>query len=167
MRASVPGAEMDIGLGRVVLGGCRLITQQGFPIPTIGGDWGTGGKSYVSIFLFGLAYALATLSCTFPIFLAVMGNALTLGGGLTVSAVHTGSSVTTADANAAGGDAGEGVAIALTVSADSAIADVDRDVTSAIGNGLIEAKVLSDSSATAIAAAMASAVAAEEHAEAG
>lgn len=80
LRDVIPGTAMAIGIGLMVLGAYMLITHRSFPIPTIGVNWGTGGKSYVSIFLFGLAYALATLSCTFPIFLAVMGNALTLGG---------------------------------------------------------------------------------------
>ena len=49
-------------------------------IPTIGVNWGTGNRGLLSIFLFGLAYALATLSCTFPIFLAITVNALTSSG---------------------------------------------------------------------------------------
>lgn len=80
LRDVIPVAAIGIGAGLMMLGAYMLITRKGLPIPTIGVNWGTGNRNYVSIFLFGLAYALATLSCTFPIFLAVMGNALTLGG---------------------------------------------------------------------------------------
>ena len=49
-------------------------------IPTIGVNWGTGSRGLVSVFLFGLAYALATLSCTFPIFLAILAQGQVIGG---------------------------------------------------------------------------------------
>jgi cytochrome c biogenesis protein CcdA len=80
LRDIVPGLAMAVGIGLMLMGAYMFVTHRSFLVPTIGVNWGTGGKGYVSIFLFGLAYALATLSCTFPIFLAVMGNALTLGG---------------------------------------------------------------------------------------
>ena len=49
-------------------------------IPTIGVNWGTGSRGLVSVFLFALAYALATLSCTFPIFLAILAQGQVIGG---------------------------------------------------------------------------------------
>ncbi|MDA1097055.1 MAG: cytochrome c biogenesis protein CcdA [Chloroflexi bacterium] len=81
LREFIPGGAIAVGIGLMILGVVMLVTGKSpFLVPTIGVNWGTGSRSYFSIFLFGLAYALATLSCTFPIFLAVMGNALTLGG---------------------------------------------------------------------------------------
>ena len=80
LRGIIPGAAVAIGLALMILGLYLLISRRSLMlIPTIGVSWGTGSRGLVSVFLFGLAYALATLSCTFPIFLAVMGNALTLG----------------------------------------------------------------------------------------
>ena len=81
LRDVIPGATIAVGVGLIALGVLMLVTGRApFLTRTIGVNWGTGNRGYVSIFLFGLAYALATLSCTFPIFLTVMSNALTLGG---------------------------------------------------------------------------------------
>ena len=81
LRDFIPGAAIAVGVALMALGILMLLTGKApFLTRTIGVNWGTGSRGYVSIFLFGLAYALATLSCTFPIFLAIMGNALTLGG---------------------------------------------------------------------------------------
>ncbi len=81
LRDIIPGAAVAVGVGLMALGILMLVTGKApFLMRTIGVNWGTGSRGYLSIFLFGLAYALATLSCTFPIFLAIMGNALTLGG---------------------------------------------------------------------------------------
>lgn len=80
IRTVIPGAAMVVGIGLAVLGLYMLVRGKGFLLPTFGASWGTGSRGYLSVLLFGFAYALATLSCTFPIFLTVMGNALTVAG---------------------------------------------------------------------------------------
>ena len=82
------------------------------------------------------------------------GEGLSTDGDLTLSAMHTGSTITRAEADAAGEKAGFGVGFGLTVAVDQALAELDRDVTSACGNAVIKAHTLSDASTTANASAL-------------
>ena len=82
------------------------------------------------------------------------GEDLSTDGDLTLSAMHTGSTITRAEADAAGEKAGFGVGFGLTVAVDQALAELDRDVTSASGNAVIKAHTLSDASTTANASAL-------------
>ena len=85
LRDVIPYVASIVGIALVLLGGYMvafmLINKRSITlIPAIGVNWGTGSRGLVSIFLFGLAYALATLSCTFPIFLAILAQGQVLGG---------------------------------------------------------------------------------------
>ncbi|MBU4319151.1 MAG: DUF4347 domain-containing protein, partial [Proteobacteria bacterium] len=104
-----------------------------------GGDIGVAGAVALSV-------GINTTTAVLP-----KGTDLTLDGGLTLKADHKGSAVTTANADAAGEKVGVGVALALTVEVDQAIASLDRNLTSASGDTLIHAHALSDSSTTSTA----------------
>ena len=77
--ASIVGAALVVlGVYMVVF---MLVNKRAMTlIPAIGVNWGTGSRGLASVFLFGLAYALATLSCTFPIFLAILAQGQVIGG---------------------------------------------------------------------------------------
>ncbi len=81
LRDIVPTVAFIVGIGLIILGEYMLLTGRSLTlIPTIGVNWGTGSRGLISVFLFGLAYALATLSCTFPIFLAILAQGQVIGG---------------------------------------------------------------------------------------
>ncbi len=75
----MPWIGLLIGVGLVLLGGWLLLGQHlalpGLPQPSI-----RPGRNLRNIFLFGVAYGLASLSCTLPIFLVVVGGAFTREG---------------------------------------------------------------------------------------
>ncbi|HRN51855.1 MAG TPA: cytochrome c biogenesis CcdA family protein [Anaerolineales bacterium] len=77
----MPVASLIVGVGLVILGvwlyGGKSIP---FPLPSLKVD--LQSRTPKSIFLFGVAYGLASLSCTLPIFLAVIGAGLTVAGPL-------------------------------------------------------------------------------------
>lgn len=71
----IPWAAIVIGvgvavLGLVLLGGHELTVG----LPTL--DTGGHSRGYRSVFLFGISYAVASLSCTLPVFLVVVAGAL-------------------------------------------------------------------------------------------
>jgi cytochrome c biogenesis protein CcdA len=72
----MPWFGLSIGVGLVLLGTWLLLGRQvsvpGLPQMEVG-----QGRGLRSIFLFGMAYGLASLSCTLPIFLVVVGSAFT------------------------------------------------------------------------------------------
>ena len=85
LRDIMPYIAIIVGIALVLLGGYMvvfmLVNKRSLTlIPTIGVNWGTGSRGLASVFLFGLAYALATLSCTFPIFLAILAQGQVIGG---------------------------------------------------------------------------------------
>jgi cytochrome c biogenesis protein CcdA len=69
----LPWVTMVIGVALVVLGVAML---RGFQLtvrlPKL--QMGTGGRELSSMFLFGISYAVASLSCTLPVFLVVVTN---------------------------------------------------------------------------------------------
>lgn len=71
--AQLPYVTMVIGAGLVVLG---LAMLRGFQplvkIPKL--EKGTGSRSSINMFLFGVSYAIASLSCTIGVFLSVVGS---------------------------------------------------------------------------------------------
>ncbi len=71
--AQMPYVTVVIGLGLIVLGVAML---RGFQpllkLPKL--DKGTGSRSAASMFLFGISYAIASLSCTIGIFFSVVGT---------------------------------------------------------------------------------------------
>lgn len=75
----MPWIGLLVGLGLVLLGGWLLLGRwRGVPalsrieVPQRGGSWG--------VFLYGIAFALASLSCTLPIFLVAVGSVVTTEG---------------------------------------------------------------------------------------
>jgi len=75
----VPWAALGIGLALIAVGlaglrghGLRL------PLPSLAAT--KAGAGIGAMFLFGVGYAVASLSCTLPVFLVVIGSALAAGG---------------------------------------------------------------------------------------
>lgn len=75
--AYLPWVAAAIGIALVVVGLAQLTGRTfGLRLPAPRADVGTPR----GFFLFGLAYGVASLSCTFPVFLAVVGAGLVSGG---------------------------------------------------------------------------------------
>ena len=69
----MPHLAIAVGAGLVVLGGCLLITRRYGGIMALSRIQGPSSITGVrGFFLFGLAYGVASLSCTLPIFLVVV-----------------------------------------------------------------------------------------------
>lgn len=90
---ALPYVSLAIGAAIILLGAYLLLGgHMGISLPRLPVE-----RTSRSVFLFGLAYALASLGCTFPLFLSVLlgatatGNALT--GGLAVVAYAAGMAV--------------------------------------------------------------------------
>ena len=69
---------MTIVLGLVLIGlGVALLRGRSFSIrlPTVAG--GTNSRQLTSVFLFGVSYALVSLSCTIPLFIAAVAPSFT------------------------------------------------------------------------------------------
>jgi len=62
-----------IGLGIALVGGYEMKVG----LPTV--NSGVHGRGYRSVFLFGVSYAMASLSCTLPVFLTVVATQVTRG----------------------------------------------------------------------------------------
>ena len=81
IRPILPWFSMAVGIGLVVLGFAML---RGFKpmisLPKL--EKGTSGGSMLNMFLFGVSYAIASLSCTIGVFLAVVGTSGTESTGL-------------------------------------------------------------------------------------
>ena len=75
----MPWIGLAIGVGLVLLGGWLLLgrhpTLPGLPLPPLRPE-----RSGRNAFLFGAVYGLASLSCTLPIFLVVVGSVFASGG---------------------------------------------------------------------------------------
>ena len=72
---------LGVGIALVVLGVFLLVTRRHLGMMMAGRFQGPEGiQNPWQFFLFGIAYALASLSCTLPIFLVVVGSALAAGG---------------------------------------------------------------------------------------
>lgn len=79
---AMPWLGVGIGLGLIGLGAGMLRGWQPWVrvvalLPTIQAP---RGRAVGDIFLFGLAYGVASLSCTLPVFLVVVGSAVTAAG---------------------------------------------------------------------------------------
>ena len=79
-----PYAGLVIGAAMVGLGVWILVTNKTFSILSAGPMTANRQQSLGNAFLFGIAYALGSLSCTLPIFLVVVGTSLA-GEGLLFS----------------------------------------------------------------------------------
>jgi cytochrome c-type biogenesis protein len=77
-----PYAGLLIGVAMVVLGAWLLATNKTLSLfgQTKVTAERAGGRGAGNAFLFGIAYALGSLSCTLPIFLVVVGTSLSGGG---------------------------------------------------------------------------------------
>jgi len=75
-----PYAGLIIGVAMVGLGVWLLASHRSLGILAASRVSVTPERSLKNMFLFGIAYAVSSLSCTLPIFLVVIGSALTAGG---------------------------------------------------------------------------------------
>lgn len=79
----LPGLGWIIGLSLILLG-IALLAGRSLS-PAFFERWAdriskSGNRSYRAFFLFGLAYGIASLGCTLPVFLVVVGGAMTSRG---------------------------------------------------------------------------------------
>jgi cytochrome c biogenesis protein CcdA len=75
-----PYAGLVIGIGMAVLGFWLLATRKTLGILAAKGVTVSPRRNLGNAFLFGITYALASLGCTLPVFLVVIGSALTSDG---------------------------------------------------------------------------------------
>lgn len=75
----MPLAAIGIGILLAVLG-IWLFTGKSLPFSLPTPDMNLNARNPKSVFLFGVAYAIASLSCTLPVFLAVVGAGLSVAG---------------------------------------------------------------------------------------
>ncbi|MCS7226817.1 MAG: hypothetical protein NZ821_07490 [Gloeomargarita sp. SKYB31] len=75
-----PVAGIAIGVGMVGLGIWLLVSHQNLGIMAASRVVVTPRRTLRNVFLFGMAYAVGSLSCTLPIFLVVVGSALASRG---------------------------------------------------------------------------------------
>jgi len=71
-----PFAGLLVGAGMAAAGGYLLVTHRTFGIAAAARVRVARRRTLGNAFVFGLSYAIGSLSCTLPIFLAVVGNAL-------------------------------------------------------------------------------------------
>ena len=75
-----PYAGLVIGVSMALLGIWLLATRKTLGIAAVKGMTVDPGSGVVNALLFGITYAIASLSCTLPVFLVVVGSALASGG---------------------------------------------------------------------------------------
>jgi len=80
LTAFFPYAGLIIGLAMAALGFWLLVSHRSLGILAASRVSVTPERSLSNVFLFGVAYAVSSLSCTLPIFLVVVGSALMAGG---------------------------------------------------------------------------------------
>jgi cytochrome c-type biogenesis protein len=86
----IPWLAIVIGVGLAVLG-LWLLSGRELPVKVPGPKRGTEGRNPAALLGFGIAYALASLSCTLPVFLTVVAGTLTrtsVTGGVVMFAVY-------------------------------------------------------------------------------
>ena len=76
----MPMAGLVVGVGVVLLGLYLLVTRRHLGIMAAGRVSSPSGGGSWKIFLFGIAYAVASLSCALPIFLIVVVGSLAANG---------------------------------------------------------------------------------------
>ncbi len=77
--AAVPWAALLIGVA-LVLVGLAMLAGRSLSVPTLGRVGIPRTLGWRGVFLFGLGYGVASLSCTLPIFLVVVGSSLVTAG---------------------------------------------------------------------------------------
>lgn len=75
----MPIAALAVGVTLVILG-LWLLAGKALPVPIPQIQVDLKARNPISVFMFGVAYAFASLSCTLPVFLAVIGASLTAAG---------------------------------------------------------------------------------------
>lgn len=75
----MPLAAIGIGILLALLG-IWLFTGKSLPFSLPTPNMNLNARNPKSVFLFGVAYAIASLSCTLPVFLAVVGAGLSVAG---------------------------------------------------------------------------------------
>jgi hypothetical protein len=93
IQAHLPWFTVGLGLLLVVLGGLLIAGRQLPALPWKPSRAPTLTRSLPSMVLFGMAYALASLSCTIGPFLAIVGSSLRAGStlaGLSLFAAYAG-----------------------------------------------------------------------------
>jgi cytochrome c biogenesis protein CcdA len=75
-----PYAGLTIGVGMIVLGAWLMATHRTLGIAPAKGVTVNPRRNLGNAFLFGITYALASLGCTLPVFLVVIGSALASEG---------------------------------------------------------------------------------------
>lgn len=75
-----PFAGLAIGGAMALLGICLLVTRRSFGIMAASRVAVSPQRNLRNVFLFGIAYATGSLSCTLPIFLVVVGSSLASQG---------------------------------------------------------------------------------------
>jgi cytochrome c-type biogenesis protein len=76
---AIPWAALLIGLGLVVLG-LVMLAGRALYVSAFSRYKLTWSPGWRGVFLFGLAYGVASLSCTLPIFLVVVGSSVATAG---------------------------------------------------------------------------------------
>jgi len=74
-----PYAGAAVGVALLVLGAWLLVTHRPLGIAAANRLMVTPRRGLSNVFLFGVAYAVGSLSCTLPVFLLVAGSALSAG----------------------------------------------------------------------------------------
>ncbi len=80
LASGFPYFGVAIGIGMVALGGWLLLTNKSMGITAASRAMVTPKRNLWNVFLFGLGYAVGSLSCTLPVFLVVVGSALVTRG---------------------------------------------------------------------------------------
>ncbi|MCL6649384.1 MAG: cytochrome c biogenesis protein CcdA [Chloroflexi bacterium] len=75
----VPVAALAVGIVLVVLA-LNLLTGRSLHLPIPAWSAPSAASSWRGMFFYGLAYGIASLSCTLPVFLVVVGSALAASG---------------------------------------------------------------------------------------
>lgn len=75
---AIPWFAVVVGVGIVALGVALLLGRE-LTVALPSASRASAGKGYRSVFLFGVSYAVASLSCTLPVFLTVVATQVTRG----------------------------------------------------------------------------------------
>lgn len=75
-----PYAGVGIGVAMIAVGLWLLVTRRSLGIMAASRIAVTPGRNLRNVLLFGMGYAVGSLSCTLPVFLVVVGSALATGG---------------------------------------------------------------------------------------
>lgn len=78
-----PYAGVGIGVAMIVIGAWLLVTRRSLGIMAASRVTVTPSRNLRNVLLFGVGYAIGSLSCTLPVFLVVVGSALASGGFIT------------------------------------------------------------------------------------